>query len=62
MAVKKHKFEESLEKLEEVAEQIKSGNLTLDESIKAFEQGITYYEVCNDILKQAKQKIEVFEK
>ncbi len=61
MTIKKRSFEETLKQLETVTEDLKSGNLTLDQSIKSFDLGVKLYEECNDILSEAKQKIEVFE-
>lgn len=62
MTAEKRSFEEALKQLEDVAERLKSGDLTLDESIKSFDRGVKLYEECNDILSAAKQKIEVFER
>ncbi|MGI6211015.1 MAG: exodeoxyribonuclease VII small subunit [Anaerovoracaceae bacterium] len=58
---KEMKFEEAFDKLKQQAEIIKSGELSLEESIKAYEEGMKYYQVCSKILTEAKQKIETFE-
>ena len=50
---KKDTFEESLEKLRNVAEKIKSEDTTLEDSIKCYEEGMKYYNECNEILKNA---------
>ncbi len=55
-------FESSMKKLEEMAELIRDEETSLDEAIKCYEEGIKCYNECNDILKNAKQKIEVFSK
>ena len=55
-------FEEALEKLELSAENLRSDNVSLDEALKNFEQGIEYYNHCNKILEEAKQKIEIYNK
>lgn len=52
-------FESSLSKLEEVVGQLEGGNLSLDESIKSFEQGIKLYKDCKDLLQNAEKKITV---
>ena len=44
-------FEESLKKLEEIAD------TTLEESITLFEEGMKYSKTCSEILNNAKQKI-----
>ncbi|MBS5335391.1 MAG: exodeoxyribonuclease VII small subunit [Clostridiales bacterium] len=54
-------FEESAKMLTEMAEKIKDENITLQEAIKCYEEGVKRYEECNKILKEAKQKIEVYE-
>lgn len=54
-------FEESLKKLEEMSEKIKGDDITLEEAIKCYEEGIKSYEECSKILKNARQKIEIYE-
>ena len=58
---KKDTFEESLEKLRKAAEKIKSEDTTLEDSIKCYEEGMKYYNECNEILKNAEQKIEIMD-
>ena len=53
-------FEEAMELLEDNAEQLKSGRLSLEESVKAYENCAKYHKLCMDILSQIKQKIEVY--
>lgn len=61
MAKKKElSFEEALKELKKSAENIKSKDLTLDESISLYEHGIKHYELCKKILDETKQKIEIF--
>lgn len=55
----KKNFETSLTKLEDVVSQIEGGQLSLDESIKKFEEGIKLYKGCKDLLEQAEKKISV---
>ena len=57
---KKVSFEEALQDLKNCAEKIKSKDLTLDESIACYEEGIKHYELCREILENTKQKIKVF--
>ena len=57
MADKKISFEEAFEKLKEISEKIENENLTLDESIALFEQGVKLSAYCSEILEEAKQKI-----
>ena len=55
----KKSFEDSIEKLESLVENLESGDLTLDESIKKFEEGIKLYKSCKDLLSESEQKIKV---
>lgn len=52
------RFEESIEKLEEIVRQLEKGELTLEDSLKQFEKGINLARRCQDVLQQAEQKIE----
>ena len=62
MTEKKMTFEEALEKLEKSSENLKRENITLEEALKNFEEGIAYYNQCSEILNSAKQKIETYSK
>ena len=64
MASKKDKmsFEEALAGLEKSAEVLKKDGTTLEAAMQSFEQGIEYYNYCKEMLSNAKQKIEFFEK
>ena len=53
-------FEEAYEKLRAAGEKLDSGEVTLEEAIKNYEDGIKYYKICKQILDDAKQKIESF--
>ena len=53
-------FEEALAKLESTVDKIRTGNCSLQESIALYEESVKYYEVCEAILKEAKQKIELY--
>lgn len=57
--VSKKNFEGSLEKLEEVVSELEGGKLSLDDSIKKFEEGIKLYKSCKELLSQAEKKITV---
>jgi len=50
-------FEEALAGLEKSASDILRSDVTLEETIQNFEQGIEYYNKCNEILQNAEQKI-----
>ena len=55
-------FEENIEQLEKVVQELESGNLNLEDSIKQFEEGINLSKKCNDILEEAEKKITVLVK
>jgi exodeoxyribonuclease VII small subunit len=52
-------FEQQLENLEALVESLESGGLSLDDSLKSFEQGIKVARDCQQALKQAEQKVEL---
>lgn len=52
-------FEENLSALEQVVEQLESGQLSLDDAMKAFEQGIKLTRECQESLANAEQKVQV---
>jgi exodeoxyribonuclease VII small subunit len=52
-------FEASLEQLEQLVEQMEEGELTLEESLKAFEAGVKLTRECQQALQDAEQKVEV---
>ena len=55
----KKNFETSLEKLEELVGSLENGELSLDESIDQFENGIKLYKSCRDLLDKAEKKVNV---
>ncbi|MGD9108801.1 MAG: exodeoxyribonuclease VII small subunit [Gammaproteobacteria bacterium] len=54
---KKPTLEKSLADLEKIVEKMESGQLSLEESLKLFEQGVTLIASCQKMLSDAKQKI-----
>lgn len=50
-------FEKSLKELEDTVNLLEKGDMTLDESIKAYEKGIKLSKECSMYLENAKQKI-----
>ena len=55
-------FEASLAELETIVEQLESGDLPLEESLKLFETGVKLSRECRDRLSQAERRIEVLMK
>ena len=58
MQSKNLKFEGALEKLEGIVKNLENGEFSLEESLKAFEEGIAITRHCEKLLKTAKGKIE----
>jgi len=55
----KFNFEESLASLEGLVEAMEAGDLSLEESLKAFEQGIKLTRECQQALDTAEQKVQL---
>lgn len=51
-------FEEALRKLEEIIEELEKGELSLDETISKFEEGIKLCKLCKEKIEKAEMKIE----
>jgi exodeoxyribonuclease VII small subunit len=51
------KFESALEELESVIEQLESGDLSLEDSLAAFEKGVGLVKYCNQKLSEVESKI-----
>lgn len=56
------KFEEALSKLEGAIEKLESGQVSLDESLKTFEEGIEMAKLCESQLNEAEGKVELLVK
>lgn len=52
-------LEKSLADLEALVEELESGDLPLDTTMKKFEQGIKLTRGCQAALKEAEQKVEI---
>ena len=51
-------FEKSLEELENLVEQMESGDLSLDDSLKQFKRGVELTRHCQGVLEKAQQTVE----
>ncbi len=54
----KRSFEKAMTELEGIVRQLESNDLTLDDSLKAFEKGVTLTRECETYLTEAKGKVE----
>ena len=61
MARKKQTFEEALQKLENLVEEMDRGTLSLQESLAAFEEDIALTRFCQQILDKAETKIRLWQ-
>jgi exodeoxyribonuclease VII small subunit len=52
-------FEEHLTQLETVVERLERGDLTLEESVRLFEEGMKLSQACKEELEQAEGRIQV---
>lgn len=53
------KFEDAMQRLEEIVEKMESGDLPLEELIVRYEEGMKLVKVCQDRLTAAEQRIEI---
>jgi exodeoxyribonuclease VII small subunit len=51
------RFEEALERLEQLVEDLESGDLALEESIARFEEGQRLLGICTDLLERAELRV-----
>lgn len=55
----KEKFEEALEKLEAIVHQMETGEMSMEESLKAFEEGIKLARYCTKKLDEADRRVDL---
>jgi exodeoxyribonuclease VII small subunit len=55
----KEKFEEALGRLEDIVKRMEAGDMTLEESLKAFEEGIKLARLCSRRLDEAERRVEM---
>ena len=52
-------FEQSLARLQQLVDQLEDGQLTLAQSLAAYEEGIKHLQVCHAALTETERKIEI---
>lgn len=52
-------FEQSLDELEQLVERMEHGNLSLEESLAAYERGVGLYRQCQSALEQAELRVRL---
>ncbi len=55
----KERFEDALNKLEKIVSQLEEGDISLEESLKLFEEGIRLSRLCNQKLEEAEKRVEI---
>lgn len=55
----KKTFESALHRLEEITQELEEGELSLENSLKKFDEGIKLADFCNEKLNEAKAKVEL---
>ena len=60
--MKELSFEQALKKLEKIAEELEGEDVSLDVSLKHYEEGMKLICICSKKLQEAKKKVEVLVK
>lgn len=55
-------FEKSMAELENIVKQLESGELSLEQSLECFEQGVKLTRQCQEALNKAEQKVAILMK
>lgn len=57
--MKNKSFEEAMSELEKVVNELEKADLSLDESVKKFQEGMELSNYCNQLLEDAEKKISI---
>ena len=60
--IKEIAFEAALKKLETIVENLENGDLSLEEALKQYEEGVRMADLCTKRLTEAEKKVEVLMK
>ncbi len=52
-------FEDAMQELEKLVELMEQGDISLEESLKAFERGVKLTRACQQALQEAEQKVQI---
>lgn len=52
-------FEQSLEELEQLVEKMETGEMSLEQSLSAYERGVGLYRQCQQALEQAELRVRL---
>ncbi len=53
------KFEDAVKELEDIVKRLESGDLSLEESLKVFEQGVSLSRYCFNKLEEAEKRVSL---
>ena len=56
------KFEEAMERLEEIVQNLENGELPLEEALKVFEEGMKLTKFCSGKLEEAEKRVTLLVK
>lgn len=56
------KFEEMMKKLEDIVDELESGEMPLEDSLKRYEEGVKLLRLCRKRLDETKRKVELLVK
>lgn len=56
---KKGSFEETIKELEKIATELENGDLSLEDLVSKFEEGMKLSKQCNDLLENAEKRITI---
>lgn len=62
MAAREVRFETALTRLEEIVGKLEDGEMSLEESLKLFEEGVKLSRLCDQKLQAAERRIEILMK
>ena len=60
--MKNLKFEEAMERLEEILRSLESGELSLDNALEAYDEAVKLIKVCNSCLGEAESRVKMLVK
>ena len=55
----REKFEDALQKLEDIVRKMEAGDMPLEESMKSFEEGIRLIRFCSAKLEETQRRVEM---
>ncbi|MFC1623735.1 exodeoxyribonuclease VII small subunit [Candidatus Omnitrophota bacterium] len=59
---KEVKFEEMMKRLEQITDDLESGQMPLEKSLKKYEEGVKLLRLCRKRLDETKRKVEILVK